>query len=126
MEMYFSALSAILTVVGVLFALWYGDIQKVIESDENPEDIEEDIINCIKSKIIPLFSISAVSVLVFLPVVKKMICDSVEYMTSGNAVYDPAKAIFLFLVVLLLFLAIVMCIDLCKLCNKKWGKKRSI
>jgi hypothetical protein len=124
MEMYFSALTAILTVVGVLYGLWYNDIQNAIKSSREPHpgQYKAAIKNCKNSKVLPLLIISAVSVVAFLPVFIEIICSSFKYIIQGNAGYDPAKAIFLFLVALLLFLAVVMCIDLCKLCNKKQGE----
>jgi hypothetical protein len=120
-ELYFSALSAILTIIGVLYGLWYNEIQQIkkLGNSEHPENklTKEEISGCIYSKLFPICLISFFTVALFAKDVIQIFISSFLVISSGidNTTYDPVQAVFVFLVILILFLCILLIRDIVKM-----------
>jgi hypothetical protein len=133
-DSYFTALSSILTVVAVLFGLWYSDIQNIRELPvserlEDNKPAEKKITQCLRVKVVPLFIISLLTGLLFACPALGILIESVTYIISGSAVYDPSRAAFVFLVVLMFFLAFLLGKDiwcLRRLYDKAIGKSAKV
>jgi len=118
-EGYFSALSALLTVSGVFYGLWYGEIQRLKKSQDKWEDSKDEILSCIWGKCVPLLIISLGTLLLFLYPVFDIVLNSIRFVISRNAVYDSEKAVFLFLVAIIAGLCVLSLKDIHALYRKK-------
>jgi hypothetical protein len=120
-ELYFSALSAIVTIIGVLYGLWYNEIQRIKKAGNtgHPEnDLSKgEISGCIHGKLFPVCLTSFITVALFAKDAIQICISSFLVISSGidTTVYDPVQAVFVFLVILLLFLCISSIRDIVKM-----------
>lgn len=119
-----SALSSILTIVAILFGLWYPDIRAAIDlklsnhSDDN-KPLERTIKNAMNYKAYPLLIINVITLLIFLPDGVKILYDSFQLALSGTPyVYDSSRAAFIVMLLLLAGLSIILTNDKKKLKDK--------
>jgi hypothetical protein len=107
-DTYIMALTSILTVLGVLFGIWYNEIQtaKNYLDEDHIEDYEKDINGCLIFRILPLFIISLFTAIIFIFPTIEIINSSWQYFKKDNWTYDPIKATFLFLEFLIIIFII--------------------
>lgn len=123
-----SAISTIITVIAILYSLWYSEIDKMtnlsmsrFESDRSQKRKEIDQV--LKSKSIPLIIINAIFFIIFLPESIKLIIISFKNVISGfSCSFDSIIASIIFINILsflLLYLSISMAIKMYKLREEK-------
>jgi len=112
---FLAALSSILTVVSVLYGLWFRDIEEIRELDSEAYlgGKRAKISGCFWAKLLPLFLISLVTALLFLPHCLALLAVSINLIRDGEAAFDPVKSAFLFLEALLLYLALRLIPGMC-------------
>lgn len=119
-----SALSSILTIVAILFGLWYPDIKHAIELklSKHPEDNElpiKNIRSILSYKAIPLLVINFSAFIIFLPNGISILFDSVKLVLSDiPCTYDSAKMAFIVMLLLLAGLSTILVLDIKELKKK--------
>ena len=119
-----SALSSILTIVAILFGLWYPDIKHAIELklSKHPEDNElpiKNIRSILSYKAIPLLVINFSAFIIFLPNGISILFDSVKLVLSDiPCTYDSTKMAFIVMLLLLAGLSTILVIDIKELKKK--------
>ena len=118
-----SAMSAVITVIAILYTLWYDDIEKVMSSKLPPAEKDRDLQKRQNRKVwffraFPLFIISAVFFLMFLPEVGTIVISSLTVLKGGTYVYNPIKAAVVFIDILGLIFMILTLHNICKMRKK--------
>ncbi|MER0327524.1 hypothetical protein [Vibrio vulnificus] len=98
-----SASSLLMAVVAVLFSLWYGELNRLIQAkvakyaDDN-KALKAEISNALLSKSLPLAIISVLVPLTFAPIVWSFLVESWQLFNSHGLptleTYDAAKTAF--------------------------------
>lgn len=110
-----SAASVILTVSGILFGLWYGDLQRVIAETipkhlPDRKSIQGEIRSALLGKAVPLAAFSVLASLIFLPALISVVVDAlskaVHYRLGALALYDAGKCSFVLVSLMTMGLAI--------------------
>lgn len=114
--------SLILTVLAVLYSIWYPDAQSALNADLPPhyEDALpqlEQIRRVLEQEIVPLLVTSLATTLIFLPKAVGVVIgtgnDLVGNFTRAVSDYDPVQATLVFVVVVTAFLCVRMaCLSL--------------
>jgi hypothetical protein len=120
-----SAMSAVITVIAILYTLWYDDIEKVMSSKLPPAEKDRDLQKRQNRKVwffraFPLFIISAVFFLMFLPEVRTIVISSLTVLKTGTYVYNPIKAAVVFIDILGLTFMILTAWNIYSMRNKCW------
>ena len=119
-----SSLSAIFTVVAILFGLWHTEIKNATElklpiHDEDKKSKKSIIRNIRNTKGIPLLIINILMGLIFIPDGISVIYNSINLLCSDTQwVYDSSKTAFIAIIILSISLDILLISDIIKL-NKK-------
>lgn len=119
-----SALSSILTIVAILFGLWYPDIKHAIELklSKHPEDNKlpiKNIRNIMSYKAVPLLVINFIAFIIFLPDGLSILFDSAKLVLSDiPCAYDSTKMAFIAMLLLLAGLSTILFLDIKELKKK--------
>ena len=120
-----SAMSAVITVIAILYTLWYDDIEKVTSSKLPQAEKDRNVQKSQNRKVwffkaFPLFIISTVFFLMFLPEVGTIVISSLTVLKAGLYVYNPIKAAVVFIDILGLVFMILTACNICSMRNKCW------
>ncbi len=118
-----SAMSAVITFIAILYALWYDDIEKVITtrlppSNEDAKELKRKNFKVLLYKALPLFIVSAIFFLMFLPNSVEILLSSIKVIQAGNYVYDSTNAAIVFIDILGLIFIILTFYNICKMYTK--------
>lgn len=128
-----SASSLLMAVVAVLFSLWYGELNRLIQAkvakyaDDN-KALKAEISNALISKSLPLAIISVLVPLTFAPIVWSFLVESWQLFNSHGLptleTYDATKTAFCLVFWVTVGLAIYSVVLLVKLEEKRQAVSR--
>lgn len=119
-----SALSAIFTVVAILYGLWYSEIDRSSKTElpRHEEDRKpiQDEIRCVRnSKGIPLLVVNLTMGVIFLPDVVSTVHAGIStFLAGGSYEYDSLVAAFLFIMLLSAILDATLISDIRRMSRK--------
>lgn len=118
-----SAMSAVITVIAILYTLWYDDIEKVMSSKLPPAEKDRDLQKRQNRKVwffraFPLFIISTVFFLMFFPELCAIATSTVAALKAGTYTYNPIQAAIVFIDILGLVFMILTLHNICKMRKK--------
>lgn len=107
-----AAISTVITVIAILYSLWYQDIDKAIsaqlpEHEADQEEPKKQLKSVLYNKSIPLFVVSLVFFFLYSPTSIKIMGESIEAFSSKNCTFDPIKASIIFINLLGLLFTII-------------------
>lgn len=120
-----AALSAIMTVIAILYGLWYGDISRCsnIKLPLHRPDREPFIVEIKRTrnlKAIPLLCVNSGMGIIFTPAVIEILGSSVRLLLINQVAwtYNPPCAAFIFIVCISILLDVSLIVDIRKM-NRK-------
>ena len=120
-----AALSAIMTVIAILYGLWYGDISRCANiklplhrPDQEPLIVE--IKRTRNLKAIPLIVVNSGMTIIFAPAVVQILVSSAKLLLKNQiaCTYDPPSAAFIFIVCISVLLDLSLIVDMRKMSRK--------
>ena len=118
-----TSISTVITVIAILYSLWYQDIEKAIK-EELPEHKDDQIEpkKRIKSTLInkafPLFIVSFLFFILYIPESIDIIKQSIVAYQSSSWNYNSTMLSIIFINILGLLISIILIINCIKLINK--------
>lgn len=119
-----SAISAIFTVVAILFGLWYSEIKTASElklplHDEDKQTIKNRIRKCRNAKGVPLLVINIVMGAIFIPDSLQVLCKAFAiFLSDAEWIYDSSKAALIAIILLSFALDFLLISDIVKMNQK--------
>lgn len=118
-----TSISTVITVIAILYSLWYQDIEKAI-AEELPEHKDDQIEpkkivkSTLISKAIPLFIVSFLFFIIFIPESIEITKQSIAAVQSSSWNYNSTMFSIIFINILSLLITIILLIKCIKLINK--------
>jgi len=118
-----TSISTVITVIAILYSLWYQDIEKAIE-EELPEHEDDQIEpkkrikNILINKAIPLFVVSFLFFALYIPESINIIKKSIVAYQSSAWSYNSTMFSIVFINILSLLISIILIIRCIKLISK--------
>ena len=108
-----TSISTVITVIAILYSLWYQDIEKEIEKDlpEHKDDQIEPkkrVKSVLFNKAVPLFVVSFIFFILYVPESIGIFQKSISAWISSSWVYDSTKISIVFINILGLLITIIL------------------
>ncbi|EMB21557.1 MULTISPECIES: hypothetical protein [Treponema] len=118
-----TSISTVITVIAILYSLWYQDIEKAI-AEELPEHKDDQIEpkkrikTTLINKAIPLFFVSFLFFIIYIPESIGIVKQSIASVQSSSWNYNSTMLAIIFINILSLLISVILIVKCIKLIKK--------